>query len=391
MRILLSAVTAKMGGAANYLHSIARELGNDRQHQFLFLLPATQARAIKYLAPNIRAIAHPIGDGSVARRLWFDQVELPRIIRRERIDALFSTANFASFFCPCRQVLLVRNSLYFSSLYRERILPQKSWVRRGAEALRRSLVCRSIKASDLVLIPSKAMADEMARALDIPSWRVSHYGVDRKRFCSARAARGEHDVVRLLFTSLYAEHKNLGTLFRALVRLKKIARQFKLTTTADPAWQGLTNSIRCQDHRLATELQQVGLLNLVGKLSGPSLDALYQNADIFVYPSVAESFGHPLVEAMASGLPIVAADVPVNRELCGRAALYFRPFDDGDCANQIQLLMDDAGLRRTLGESAERQVGNFSWSEHVRTLIEALTEQPRLPSENSGTGAPVQA
>ena len=126
MRVLLNAVAAKMGGAANYIRTLARELVDVDQHEFVFLVPEAQATAIRGIANHIRVLASNVAELSFLQRLWFDQVELPRILRREHIDVLFSTANFATFFCPCRQLLLVRNSLYFSPLYRSRCCVTKA-------------------------------------------------------------------------------------------------------------------------------------------------------------------------------------------------------------------------------------------------------------------------
>src|SRR5579872_363195 len=154
MRILIHAVAAKMGGAGTYIRTLARELAQAPEHDYLFVVPEAQAPAIRGLAPNISLLVNNL---TGLRRLWFDQIELPRLLRRERIDVLFSTANFATFFCPCRQLLLVRNSLYFSILYRERILPHKGLPARFAEALRRFLAQRSARAADVVITPSQAM------------------------------------------------------------------------------------------------------------------------------------------------------------------------------------------------------------------------------------------
>src|SRR6266576_4327342 len=232
MHVLLNAVAAKMGGAANYIRILARELSFVDQHKFLFLVPEAEATAINELAPHICAISSNIAEQPFPRRLWFDQVELPRILRRERIDVLFSTANFATFFCPCRQLLLVRNSLYFSSLYRAKISPHKSWKTRTGEALRRWLVCRSAMASDVVLTPSQAMLDELRTAVDPRGGLVNHYGVDPQRFRPTEKAFAEDGSVSLVFTSLYSEHKNLGTLFRAVLELETSGQKCRLITTA---------------------------------------------------------------------------------------------------------------------------------------------------------------
>ena len=198
-----------------------------------------------------------------------------------------------------------------------------------------------------------------------PDPQISPYGVDRRRFSPAPRPFAPQGVVRLLFTSLYSEHKSLGTLFRALLRLHASGHACRLITTADPGWEKIHNPIREADRALAIDLQQLGLLELTGVLAGAALDQLYGRADIFV----VESFGHPLLEAMAAGLPVLAADVPVNRELCGEAAVYFSPFDDDDCARQLAALMADVDARDRLARQGLQRVERFQWSSHARVLL----------------------
>jgi glycosyltransferase involved in cell wall biosynthesis len=363
-----------MGGAANYINTLAQELSQTGEHDYLFLVPEVQAPFLRGL-PRISVLAK---DLVWLRRLWFDQVELPRLLRRERIDVLYSTANFATFFCPCRQLLLVRNSLYFSTLYMDRILPQKTPRARLAESLRRFLARRSARAADVVITPSYSMLSELQAAVPLRAAQVSPYGVDRKRFSPAPRPFAPQGIVRLLFTSLYAEHKNLGTLLRALTQIEAKCR---LITTCDSGWEKIHNPIRQADRALALNLQQLGLLELTGVLTGTTLDQLYGQADIFVYPSVIESFGHPLLEAMAAGLPVLAADVPINRELCGDAALYFSPFDDADCARQLAAVMGDAELRGGLAQRGLERAEQFQWSAHARTLVQQFAGVPEILAE----------
>jgi glycosyltransferase involved in cell wall biosynthesis len=372
MRVLLNAVAAKMGGAANYISALASELARVHQHEFLFLVPQPQAAAITGIAPHIRVISSNVAEQPFPRRLWFDQVELPRILRRERVDVLFSTANFATILCPCRQILLVRNSLYFSPLYRSKILPHKSGRTRAGEALRRWLVCCSAMASDVVLTPSQTMLDELATAVRPNGALVNHYGVDSQRFRPNVKGFAADGRVSLVFTSLYSEHKNVGTLFRALLKLESSGQKCRLITTADPDWEKIENPIRESDRKLARELKSRALIEFTGVLTSPALDQLYARADIFVYPSVVESFGHPLLEAMAVGLPIVAADVPINRELCGDSALYFSAFDPNECASAISKVMRDSQFRHLLAQNGIKRAGAFRWSEHVNRLVQAF-------------------
>jgi glycosyltransferase involved in cell wall biosynthesis len=103
-----------------------------------------------------------------------------------------------------------------------------------------------------------------------------------------------------------------------------------------------------------------------------TLPDLYRSADIFVFPSYTESFGHPLVEAMATGLPIVASDIPINRELCGPAAEYFSTFDPTSCAAAIRRVAENPDLRRRLSAAALCRAAAFTWESHIDHLIEAF-------------------
>jgi glycosyltransferase involved in cell wall biosynthesis len=101
---------------------------------------------------------------------------------------------------------------------------------------------------------------------------------------------------------------------------------------------------------------------------------VYRNADVFVFPSFTESFGHPLVEAMASGLPVVASDIAVNRELCQDAASYFDVFDPHDCATAVAKILDSQKLRAALSQCARTRAQMFSWRVYAERLLTLFKE-----------------
>ncbi len=110
---------------------------------------------------------------------------------------------------------------------------------------------------------------------------------------------------------------------------------------------------------------------MIGHVPYDDIPTLYRDHDIFVFPSVAETFGHPLVEAMNSGMPIALAERPVNREVCGDAAVYFDPLSISQAVEKIQQLDASVDLRRKLSEAGvQRCVGNFEWEGHVERLIQ---------------------
>ena len=177
--------------------------------------------------------------------------------------------------------------------------------------------------------------------------------------------------------SLYSDQKNFGTLLGALKLLQQAASgryTLRLTAGFNQDWMGQSayfpNFRHEQSHY--AELNAACFSTDVDWKTYGTLPDFYRSADIFVFPSYTESFGHPLVEAMASGLPIVAADVPVNRELCGEAAVYFSPFDTEACAKTIRQVAEDSEIRHRLQAAAIKRAQSFTWQRHVERLLDAF-------------------
>jgi len=381
MRVLINAVSAKLGGAATYVRNLATSLAElaPPGDEFTFVVPHERGSEMPANGAPIRVVASAAAAGSYAARMWWEQVELRRLLAAERPDVLFSSANFAMLGCPCPQMLLVRIPIYFDVQYLEHVLPAKSPAFRAETALRRWLVCRSVGAADCLMTPTAAMRDDLARFARIRNGRafVNPYGVPRARLVNgaqgaekeeAGASRESARPLRLLWVSHYADHKNLRTLLRAVEILQREA-PLELWLTLDPAMQGGQHTALAEAERAL--LARLGAsVRLLGVQSYDATWALYRQADVFVFPSLCESFGHPLVEAMGSGLPVVASDIAVHREICGDAAQYFPMLDAGACADALRLLLRDATARRELAARGRQRVLSFLWEDHVTRLLE---------------------
>jgi glycosyltransferase involved in cell wall biosynthesis len=183
--------------------------------------------------------------------------------------------------------------------------------------------------------------------------------------------------VELLNVSLYCDQKNLGTLMGAVEQLHAEApERFRLTLTAGFGQDWFVNDPYfprfVEERTLYRRLHGQGVVQDADWSRYGSLPSLYHSSDIFVFPSYTESFGHPLVEAMAAGLAIVAADVPSSRELCGDAALYFPPFDVRACADTLRKVADSPALAADLRAKAMARATEFTWERHVRELMRAM-------------------
>ncbi|MDD4936953.1 MAG: glycosyltransferase family 1 protein [Acidiphilium sp.] len=116
----------------------------------------------------------------------------------------------------------------------------------------------------------------------------------------------------------------------------------------------------------------------IGRVSDAQLKALYQAAACFVFPSRYEGFGLPAVEAMASGCPVVAADIPALRETCGDAALYCDPLSPEDIARRVLLLLDDTAQQTQRRAAGLEHTRAMTWHRAAETLLNILSTRERM-------------
>jgi len=125
--------------------------------------------------------------------------------------------------------------------------------------------------------------------------------------------------------------------------------------------------------RRKRELGEVGeRIHLLEDVPYEEIHGHYAGASLFVFVSYLETFGIPLIEALASGLPVVAADIPVFREIAADAPLYVDPHDTDAIAAGIEHLLTDTEARRSHAHRARERAGEFSWQRSARRLLDAF-------------------
>ena len=124
-----------------------------------------------------------------------------------------------------------------------------------------------------------------------------------------------------------------------------------------------------------SRLQLRDRIVVLGRIPANAISNLYRRCDVLWFPSLCETFGWPLIEAMSCGLPIVAADTALNREMAGGAALYYPPFDSPAAVQAIAQLIQSPVERRRLGEIGQSQSdAHIHWDQYVQTVLNYCTE-----------------
>lgn len=400
--VLINALASTAGGGVTFLHNVLPRLADsDPLNHYLVLVPAqhlTEHR--QWASERVRVESAPVNGGTLARA-WWEQTQLRSLLKARRIDVLVSMGNFALLAAPVPQLLFNGNDLYFSGDF-ERDLTARGLRRAVAvHRLKSRLAKVSIKQADINVTPTQAFTERI-RACDglgDCAFAVLPFGFDSQVFtadaaplAAAQLAKLDlrADCYRLLYVSHYNYFRNFETLLRALPLIKQAVatqsgKRVQLVLTTDLKRGAVYGGY---DATAAAELiDQLGVradIAMLGSVPYSRLHQLYRQCDLSVCPSYSESFGYPLVEAMAAGVPVAAANLPVHREICGDAAVYFEVFNERELAAQCVRLLTDAPLRATLIERGRQRSRQFSWDEHVRKLVELINAVALAPKIGGG-------
>ena len=179
-------------------------------------------------------------------------------------------------------------------------------------------------------------------------------------FHHGAADRGEA-ASRLLFVGGPEPRKGLDTLFAALARLESGLREsLEIVLVGDKRAD-------------ATVAVPAGVtVRVTGWIEDGALAEFYRNSTALVYPSTYEGFGLPIVEAMACGTPVIAADIPSSREAGGDAALYVTPGDPSALANAIVRVLCEPELRVRMARAGSANVKNRTWDATAEETLHSL-------------------
>jgi glycosyltransferase involved in cell wall biosynthesis len=222
------------------------------------------------------------------------------------------------------------------------VTPPELWSSHNREALEKGLRQRGLVwCADTVLVHSRFTRQELIRPTSYPQERVHVLGhpVDLKTYCpspslsSFRSQLGLESASILLFVGRLAPNKRVLLLVEALARLREVTPPVHLVLAGDTSDLYQAEAERCRAR--AQELGLAERVHLLGHVSDEGLKDVYRAADVLVMPSRHEGFCIPVLEAMACGVPVVAARAGALPETVGSAGLTFTPDDVEDFARQL--------------------------------------------------------
>ncbi len=251
----------------------------------------------------------------------------------------------------------------------------------GLRAYLNKVVPRSIERADLVLADSQSTKDDLIELLGVSPDKIGvvYAGVE-KRF---RPMEGEIALERarkrygldfpfILSLGTLEPRKNFTGLIEAYALMRGRGqrvgdRGLKLVIAGGKGW--LYDEIFAK----VEELGLAGEVIFPGFVADEDLPALYNLAELFVFPSLYEGFGLPPLEAMACGTPVVTSDRPSLPEVVGEAGLMVEATDPEALAEAMERVLTDENLRREMREKGLKQAEKFTWEAAAEKLLEAYS------------------
>ena len=290
-------------------------------------------------------------------------IAYPIELQRDPIDVLISFSTLPSY-APCKTILLLADVFWLAN---PGLLPPRI-------ALPRTFATRSsAKRADRIVTTTEFSRREITRILHVPAEKIAvvPHGVRiefSERLSAARISdvRARYGIGQQYILSLNDIHprKNLDGLVEAFGRLKsRRGLPHQLVIAGRSLWP-YPEFYRCVERS-----QFAKDIRVLGYVSSEDVLALYQGADLFVYPSFYEGWGLQVHEAMIAGVPVTVANNTTMPEIAGDAADTFDPYDTDDMSRSMERILTDTSLRDTLVARGFERVKRYSWREAAEATL----------------------
>lgn len=364
-RIAVNALHAKSGGGVTYLCSILRHFAEDPELEFHLILHEEQLPLFDPLPAGIHLHLFDFRSSFSGLLMW-EQTALPFLTRLMSADATFSPANYGPIFAP-RPVILLRNALSVVG-GEKRVFKRIYWIGLALMTLLSLLSCR--KAIAVSEFARRQLTFGIDRLLGKKTAIVYHGISDA--FLKARDDEPRQKFI-LAVSDIYVQ-KNLHTLIDALPIVSKTFPDLRLKIAGRPIDFEYFKSIeeRAKRHGVRDQIDFLGHCPL------EELAGLYSRCGVFVFPSTVETFGNPLVEAMACGAPVASSNSAAMPEIVDDAALFFDPREPEEIASCIVELLQNPDLADELSRRGVARARHFSWGVAARQTCDVLRETTGL-------------
>lgn len=362
-------------GIGTYIRNLVTHLAAlDRENRYVLFVGANSQGRLGEVPENFRFVVERSKVYSI-RELLALSFKLFRL----RLDLYHATHYVLPTVVPCRAVVTIHDIIHV--LYPQ-FLPHPLAFLYAQRMIRRALV-----RGDRIIADSQNTRSDLMEYFDIDGRkiRVIYPGVADRFRARLEAAELDRRLANLgierpyvLFVGNPKPHKNLDNVVQAFARAVKDGEiPDRLVCVGDRG---------ASQFKIRQRAEQLGIgerLRLLGHVADEELPAIYQGARLFLYPTLYEGFGLPVVEAMASGTPVVTSNTSALKEVADGYAELVNPLDVPAMAQAIRKVLGDEQRRLALARRGLRRADDFRWERTAELTLEVYTRAIHSP-EGSG-------
>lgn len=354
---------SKMEGFGWYTYeTMLRITQQHPEHEFVFFFDRPYDKKFLFSSNIIPVVVNPPTRHPILQVIWFDYM-IPRALKKYKCDVFVSTDGYLSLKTDIPQ-LTVMHDLNFE--HNPDDLPKNA-----LRFLKKRFPLFAKKADRLCTV-SNFSKEDIVKTYGISPEKidVTYNGVspvfkvisqEEKAITQNQYAKGNPYIV---FVGAIHKRKNIQRLINAFSELKKTGEiKHHLLIVGEPMWKSQTINI-------PEEIQ--AFVHFTGHVSLESLAKIMGAAECLAFVSYFEGFGIPLVEAMQSGVPVLAGNLTSLPEIGGEAALYCNPLDEESIKNGLKTILSDEELRKSLIEKGLERAKQFDWDYTARDLWKAI-------------------
>lgn len=346
---------------------LQRIIKNHPEHQFIFIFDRPYADRFVFGSNVTPVVAGPPARHPLLWKWWYD-VKVPAILRKYKADVFVSTDGFCSLATRRPQLLVVhdlsflhfpdlihKSHLFFYKRFTPRFLERAKRVVTVSEFSRRDLLNNyAIDAEKITVIPNAA--------------REGFHVLSDEEKEQTREAFTEGKNYFLYAGSIHPR-KNLHQLLKAFSIFKKRQRsEWKLVLAGRLAWKNEAFLQSLKSYKYRSDVV------LTGYVTDEDMQRLMGAAYALVYPSRWEGFGVPVLEAMASGVPVITSEQSAMQEIAGKAAYYVDPTKPAEIAEgMMELYRNESLAARMIGEG-KRVAESYSWDKTAEAFFEEILQ-----------------
>jgi glycosyltransferase involved in cell wall biosynthesis len=376
MKVLIDALPHKSGGGITYIENLVPELARSNKNIEYYILVQKNLDIDFDLTENCKLVSVLIPFNNILIRMLYEQLILPIKLYTGKFDLLFSPADTTVLLSPVKVILAIRNI----SPYANNILETNWGIRKKIRINILKIFSKlSVMKSKKVIFVSDFSKNEISKQLGIPKSKATtvYHGIKKEIFAEIKnESIPDHLKEKLdkignyiLSVSSIYSFKNYTALLKAYSKLEKDLRdKYNIIIAGKILEQQHYKTLQ----NLAYKLEINDKVHFLGKVEHKFIPYLYSKATVFVHPSFLETFGHSLVESMAAGIPVIAANSPAIPEILGGAGLLFDAHNPDDLTKKITSVLKDKNLREELTLKGLDRANNFSWEKSANETLQVL-------------------